>query len=96
MTAHRLIDATTHLDRAPRWTGDSPEGESWEPCLCCDRPIRTDRRHRKVALADGGASFLAFDAITPETADDPAFVGLFVIGPHCARRLPARFVRLTG
>lgn len=68
--------------RSTRPTGDK------QPCVVCNRPVRDPRAAVNVEMVEGGGTIAR-----PGTADtsDPGYMGLFPVGPECARRIPAEF-----
>lgn len=59
--------------------------EDESPCVVCGRPIREPSCGREVCVVDGGARFARVDE-TVDT-DDPGFMGLYPVGPECAKKL---------
>lgn len=59
-------------------------------CALCWRPLREDSRTIEVECVDGGMAAWPQDC---GDADDhhPGYMGVFPIGPKCARKIPARY-----
>jgi hypothetical protein len=75
------------------WSDDyaaSKHADEFECCIVCGRKT-TRERGIPVLLGGGGSSLLdARDMIEAEDAD-PGFMGVWLVGPECGKRIPAQY-----
>ena len=69
-----------------RRSGPNGSGVNGDSCCLCGRPTKPGSRSW-VTVVDGGASFG-----TREATQDAGYMGGFVVGPRCAKRLRAHGV----
>lgn len=74
-----------------KYEGDRVPDAPWDPCVLCDRPIRTDRPYFEIVLVDHGSTLMAIDAVTDEIENADHYHGSHTIGPGCRKKVPAKF-----
>tara|TARA_R100001443_G_scaffold45255_1_gene58251 strand:+ start:1243 stop:1518 length:276 start_codon:yes stop_codon:yes gene_type:complete len=68
-----------------------PNPQRFELCVCCERPVRPENSIQ-IEAAGGGWDLVDQDDSTAKVDEDAAgYMGVWIVGPICATRIPSRF-----
>jgi len=85
---------TMRLPRSEKRHEGYPEGDL-QPCAVCGRTIRNEARAVWVHIVDGGGVILHRDD-EAAYASDGGDLGLYPVGPECAKRIPKEYRQPAG
>ena len=69
---------------------DSQYSGDFECCVACGRRT-TEGKGITVVLGGGGAELLDPADIDEAAHNDPGFMGMWLVGPECGKKIPADF-----
>lgn len=84
-------DSLFDLLDTDRWAANARRAATngLEPCTHCGRGVKAGGGWVTVVV-DGGATVAHPDSHEASREDDPGFMGAWVLGPSCAKGIPAR------